>query len=52
MSTEEVISNVWGTHNKSMKNVHEFTGKAIENLLRFSLQKKSFDNVTVVFIAF
>jgi protein phosphatase 2C family protein 2/3 len=42
----------WGTNIKQSRNVHDFTGKAIENVMRMSLQKKSFDNVTVVLIAF
>jgi hypothetical protein len=33
-------------------NVHEFAGKAVETLLRFTLYKKSMDNITVVMIGF
>jgi hypothetical protein len=32
------------------KNVHEFSGKSIENIMKMSLLRKSFDNVTTVFI--
>ena len=52
MTTPEVIETAWNSLNKNTKNIHDFTGRSIENILRLSLQKKSFDNVTVVFIAF
>jgi protein phosphatase 2C family protein 2/3 len=52
MSTKDVVNTVWNSYTKNIKNVHDFTGKAIENVMRLSLQRKSFDNVTVVFVAF
>lgn len=52
MSTKEVVTTVWNTYQRNIKNVHDFTGRAIESVMRMSLQKKSFDNVTVVFVAF
>lgn len=37
MSSKDVINTVWATHNKNIKNVHEFTGRAIEAVMRQSL---------------
>ena len=33
------------------KNVHEFCGKAVENIMKLAFNKKTLDNVTVVMIA-
>jgi hypothetical protein len=46
---------VWqsaGHYGNSLKNVHEFCGLGVDNVLKYSLVKKSFDNVTVVMIGF
>lgn len=37
---------------KSPSNIHEFCGKAAENILKESFVKRTLDNVTVVIIAF
>ena len=52
LSNEEVIKAVWQTPLGAVKSVHDFTGKAIENVMKLSLQRKSFDNVTVVMLGF
>ena len=32
------------------KNVHDFVGKSIENIMKMSLVRRSYDNVTVVIV--
>jgi hypothetical protein len=32
------------------RNVHEFVGRSIEHIMRVSLMRRSYDNVTVVII--
>ncbi|CAD8157050.1 unnamed protein product [Paramecium pentaurelia] len=49
MSTEEVIQCAW---NVQTSNIHIFGGKAVEAIMRLSLQRKTFDNITAVFIGF
>lgn len=33
------------------KNVHDFVGKSIEHLMKLSLIRRSYDNVTIVILA-
>ncbi|CAD8174005.1 unnamed protein product [Paramecium octaurelia] len=49
MNSEEVISSAWTVISHD---VHHFAGKAVENIMRQSMSRKTVDNVTVVFIAF
>ncbi|KAM3141727.1 hypothetical protein pb186bvf_006049 [Paramecium bursaria] len=49
MSTEEVIQTAWQVQ---AQNVHQFSGKAVEHIMRTSLMRKTFDNITVVLLAF
>lgn len=55
LSTKEAIASFWNEARQSLskyKNVHEFGGLVVDNLLKFSLCRKSMDNVTVVLIGF
>ncbi|CAK79657.1 unnamed protein product (macronuclear) [Paramecium tetraurelia] len=49
MNSEEVISSAWTVISND---VHHFAGKAVENIMRQSMSRKTVDNVTVVLIAF
>jgi hypothetical protein len=55
LSNDEVIEVVWDTFRRdkgSFHTIHEFCGKAVENIMKLSFNKKTLDNVTVVMIAF
>ncbi|CAD8072703.1 unnamed protein product [Paramecium sonneborni] len=49
MNSEEVISSAWTVISHD---IHHFAGKAVENIMKQSMSRKTVDNVTVVFIAF
>lgn len=49
MTNKEVIECCWNV-SPGMITQHEFVGKAIENVMKISLLRKSFDNVTAVII--
>ncbi len=45
---------VWDTFARDkgrFRTVHEFCGKAIENIMKLAFNKKTLDNITVVMIA-
>lgn len=44
---------VWDTLKKDegkFKNIHEFCGLAIENIMKLAFNKKTLDNITVVMV--
>lgn len=55
LCTKESIESIWHeAHEKPhlYKNVHEFCGLAVDTILKFSLGRKTMDNITVVMIGF
>lgn len=45
---------VWDTFNRNagkFSNIHEFSGLAVENIMKLAFHKKTLDNITVVFVA-
>lgn len=55
LSNAEVIEAVWETFKRdrgTFQTIHEFCGKAVENIMRLAFHKKTLDNITVVLIAF
>lgn len=53
LTNKDVIKAAWETVSlHKYKNVHEFCGKAVENMMRESLLHKTLDNITIVFIGF
>ena len=54
MSTSDVIEMVWDTFRRDegkFKNIHEFSGLAVENIMKLAFNKKTLDNITVVIVA-
>lgn len=54
MENSEVVQMVWDTFNRDagkFSNIHEFSGLAVENIMRLAFHKKTLDNITVVFVA-
>jgi serine/threonine protein phosphatase PrpC len=50
-----VIEAVWETFRRdrgSFQTIHEFCGKAVENIMKLAFHKKTLDNITVVLVAF
>ena len=56
LTNKEVIKSIWSNNSNNIKskflNIHEVCGKNIENILNLSMKRKSYDNLTAVFIAF
>jgi protein phosphatase 2C family protein 2/3 len=55
LSNSDVIEVVWDTFKRdkgSFSTLHEFCGKAVENIMKLAFNKKTLDNITVVMIAF
>lgn len=53
LTSKESLRAVWeATYENNYNDVHGFCGKAIENLMRESLVKRTLDNITVVMVAF
>lgn len=53
LNNKEACRSIWetGKHCK-FENIHEFTARAVENLMREALLHKTLDNITVVMISF
>ena len=50
-----MIEVVWDTFRRdkgNYQNLHEFCGRAVENIMKLAFNKKTLDNITVVMIAF
>jgi len=55
LNNEEVVEIVWDTFKRdkgTFTTLHEFCGKAVENIMKLSFNKKTLDNITVVMVAF
>jgi hypothetical protein len=53
LNNKEVMKSLWSVSDvNNFTNLHEFNGKATENLMRETFLKKSLDNITVVMISF
>lgn len=54
MSNCDIIQIVWETLSRDQnkyRNIHEFCGLAVENIMKLAFHKKTLDNITVVMIA-
>ena len=50
-----MIEIVWETFKRdkgSFQSIHEFCGRAVENIMKLAFNKKTLDNITIVMIAF
>lgn len=57
LSTEEVVKAIYDMNNKPVSskhatNVNELCGESVDRVLRLAMQKESYDNLSVVLIAF
>jgi protein phosphatase 2C family protein 2/3 len=53
LSTKDVGEIVWLSKEiQKSSNVHQFCGNAVESIMKVSLARKSYDNITAVIIGF
>ena len=51
LSNKDALQTIWNTAlNSRYKDVHDFCGRAVENLMRETLTQRSLDNITVVML--
>ena len=54
MDNDEILHKIWGYKKKGVviNDIRELCGKITDGIIKYSMQKQSFDNVSVIFIAF
>ena len=54
LSNDEIFNKIWGYKKKGQvhNDIRELCGKITDGIIKYSMQKKSADNVSVIFIAF
>ncbi len=54
MRNDEILHKIWGYKKKGEvhNDIRELCGKITDGIIKYSMQKQSIDNVSVIFIAF
>ena len=54
LSNDEIFKKIWGYKKKGQvhDDIRQLCGKITDGIIKYSMQKKSLDNVSVIFIAF
>ena len=54
MDNDEILKMIWRFKKKGViiDNIHSFSGNIADAVIKYSMQKLSVDNVTVIFISF
>ena len=54
MDNDQIINKIWESKKKGevINDIHSFCGKITDAIIKYSMEKNSVDNVSVVFIAF
>ena len=54
MHNDEIFHKIWGYKKKgeAHNDIRELCGKITDGIIKYSMQKQSIDNVSVIFIAF
>ena len=54
MSNDEILHKIWEYKKKGVvfNDIRELCGKITDGIIKYSMQKQSIDNVSVIFIAF
>ena len=54
MDNDRIINKIWESKKKGqiINDIHSLCGKITDAIIKYSMQKKSVDNVSVIFIAF
>ena len=54
MNNDQIINKIWEAKKPGqvVNDIHSFCGKITDAIIKYSMEKNSVDNVTVIFIAF
>ena len=54
MDNDQIINKIWESKKKGevINDIHSFCGKITDAIIKYSMEKDSVDNVSVIFIAF
>lgn len=54
MNNEKILDKIWSykKENEVINDIHQLCGKITDAIIKYSMEKKSVDNVSVIFIAF
>ena len=54
LNNDQIIDKIWGAKKlgESINDIHSFCGRITDAIIKYSMEKDSVDNVSVVFIAF
>jgi serine/threonine protein phosphatase PrpC len=54
LDNDRIINKIWESKKKGqiINDIHSLCGKITDAIIKYSMEKNSFDNVTVIFIAF
>jgi len=54
LDNEQILHKIWQSKKKgkTINNIHEFCGQVTDGIIKYSMEKETGDNVSVIFIAF
>lgn len=54
LDNDKILHKIWQSKKKGqvINNIHEFCGKITDGIIKYSMEKDSVDNVSIVFVAF
>ena len=54
MDNDQIINKIWGSKKlgETIDDIHSFCGKVTDGIIKYSMEKNTVDNVSVIFIAF
>jgi serine/threonine protein phosphatase PrpC len=54
LNNDQIFDKIWGAKKlgESINDIHSFCGKITDAIIKYSMEKDSVDNVSVVYIAF
>ena len=54
MDNDKIINKIWECKKlgQSITDIHSLCGKITDAIIKYSMEKKTFDNVSVIFVAF
>ena len=54
MNNDQIFDKIWGAKKlgETIDDIHSFCGRMADAIIKYSMEKDSVDNVSVIFIAF
>ena len=54
MDNDQILNKIWGSKKlgKTITDIHSLCGKITDAIIKYSMEKNSADNVSVIFVAF